>query len=374
MSAPPPDAEARPSPKTRIPASSTGAGRFVTATLGASIGVFAVLAGTSLLIMIRGEPLDPAASTVPFLLGWMAGAGLAAGCVGILAGIAWMVWQHRAHDNLSRMQTTRFMPSSVWWWLVPVASLFMPFKAIGELAGAEEDRPRLRRWWWGLYLAFGVVSAAGAVLASAFPNVVWTESLAAGSYLLGIAAAVAAIRVVRLIDHGIEGRRAKLGWPRGWSPLPGRVQTVWGLLAAAAASMGGLALGLALPLFTQTIETGATAERIDFAVGVCFDDEENFLQADCTEPHDSEVYALLIHPDQTIYPGQRLIEDWAEPLCYSRFRAYTGVAYENSTIDFGYLYPTSAAWAAGDREVVCYLFDPSGDRLTSPIGTATGRA
>ena len=85
------------------------------------------------------------------------------------------------------------------------------------------------------------------------------------------------------------------------------------------------------------------------------------------------MYAKLNYPDQAAYPGQEEFESWAEPLCYGRFESYTGIGYEESSLDFGYLYPGTQGWAAGDQEVICYLFDPAGDDLTSPIDTGSAR-
>jgi hypothetical protein len=150
----------------RPPSSPTGAGRFVTVALSGTIGVLAVLIATSLSVLInRDRWTDSTGSDlVPFALGWLAGVGFAVAGIGILTGIAWMVWQHRAHANLFAMKDDALRPSTVWWWLVPVASVFMPFLAVRDLAKGDHDRPGLRRWWWFFYVLFGVVSGLTTVL------------------------------------------------------------------------------------------------------------------------------------------------------------------------------------------------------------------
>jgi hypothetical protein len=126
-----------------------------------------------------------------------------------------------------------------------------------------------------------------------------------------------------------------------------------------------------LPLAVQSLET-VTTDAFHFSVGDCFDEtDEGYRSRDCYEPHLAEAYLLLTHPDQRAYPGEQGLTSWAEPLCYSRFDDYTGIDYQNSPLDFGYLYPTAGGWAAGDREIVCYLYDTGGADLTAPVGRAS---
>jgi hypothetical protein len=52
------------------------------------------------------------------------------------SGLAWLMWQHRAHRRLRELgiQDLEFTPGwGVGWWFVPVANLFMPYKAVKEL-------------------------------------------------------------------------------------------------------------------------------------------------------------------------------------------------------------------------------------------------
>lgn len=362
----------------RPPSSSTGAGRFVTVALSATIGVLAVLIGTSVSVLINRDRWTAAGGSdlAPFVLGWLAGVGFAVVGIGIMTGISWLVWQHRAHANRSAMAADALRPGVVWWWLVPVASLFMPFVAIRDLARGH-DRPRLRLWWWTAYLLFGILSGLATILPLYLAQGDWQEWISILSYLLGIAAAVLAIRVVRLIDAGLERGRAKQGWPTGWKPVSGGVQVLVVVGGAAAASVGALFMAIIFPqLLTEVARADAgTTLANDFAIGTCFNDSESgYPHVACDTPHEAEVYAKLEYPDQAAYPGQEGFESWAEPLCYSRFERYTGIPYEESSLDFGYLYPGSQGWAAGDHEVICYLFDPTGKDLTGPVDTGAGTA
>jgi hypothetical protein len=362
----------------RPPPSPTGAGRFVTVSLAGTIGVLAVLIATSLSILLNREvwTADSGSDLMPFVLGWLAGIGFAVVGIGSLTGIAWMVWQHRAHANRVAMSDDALKPSVVWWWLVPIASVVMPFLAIRDLARGH-DRPGLRRWWWASYLLFGVVSALATILPVYLAEGDWQEWLAILSYLFGIIAAVLAIRVVKLINVGLEAGRQREGWPPGWKPVSGRAQFLFVIGGAAAASVGALFMGLIFPRLMEEVaqaESGTTGAN-DFSVGTCFNQSApGYPQVSCNDPHEAEVYAKLVYPDQTAYPGKDDFESWAEPLCYGRFRSYTGIGYEDSNLDFGYLYPGTQGWADGDQEVICYVFDPDGDDLTSPVDTGSGTA
>jgi hypothetical protein len=363
----------------RPPSSPTGPGRFVTVALSGTIGVLVVLIATSLSILINRDrwTATPGPDLVPFVLGWLAGVGFAVVGVGILTGIAWMVWQHRAHANRSAMADDALKPAVVWWWLVPIASLFMPFLAIRDLAIGEDDRAGVRKWWWASYLLFGALSALATILPLYRAEGDWQEWLAILSYVVGIIAAVLAIRVVTLINADLEQRRQEQGWPVGWKPVPGGAQILIGIGGAAAASVAALFMGLVFPDLLNEVaraETGA-AVTDDFSVGTCFNDTEaGYPQIACDVPHEAEVYAKLTYPDQPAYPGQDGFESWAEPLCYVRFERYTGIRYEESDLDFGYLYPGSQGWAEGDHEVICYLFDSTGEMLTTPVDTGSGTA
>lgn len=362
----------------RPPSSPTGAGRVVTVSLAGTIGVLAVLIATSLSILLNREfwTADSDSELVPFVLGWLAGIGFAVVGIGALTGIAWMVWQHRAHANRVAMTDDALKPAVVWWWLVPVASVFMPFLAIRDLARGH-DRPALRRWWWAFYLLFGVASGLSTLLPVYIAEGDWQEWLSILSYLFGIIAAVFAIRVVKLVNAGLEAGRQLQGWPAGWKPVSVGAQLLFVIGAAAAASLGALFMGMIFPRLLEEVagaENGTIAAN-DFSVGTCFNQSQpGYPHVSCDAPHEAEVYAKLVYPDQAPYPGSADLESWAEPICYSRFQSYTGIRYEDSNLDFGFLYPGGQGWAEGDREVICYVFDPDGDDLTGPVDTGSGTA
>ncbi len=107
-------------------------------------------------------------------------------------------------------------------------------------------------------------------------------------------------------------------------------------------------------------------------VGTCFDDPESFAEVrdvpivDCDEPHDNEVIA---NQDLTgdDYPGQEQVDNRASQICFDSFSAYVGISYEESIYEIGWLVPSDETWDVGDREIICFAYDLSLDKITGSI-------
>ena len=99
------------------------------------------------------------------------------------------------------------------------------------------------------------------------------------------------------------------------------------------------------------------------AVGSCLDASGE--PVDCAAPHDSELYALPELPEGA-WPGQDAVNASAEQACLDEFAGYVGVPHDQSALEFGFLTPDEAAWAAGDRQVWCVVGDPAG-QLTGTV-------
>ena len=104
--------------------------------------------------------------------------------------------------------------------------------------------------------------------------------------------------------------------------------------------------------------------------GDCFDDPDTFSEVtdvkmvDCTEPHDNEAYATFDLSDSS-YPGDLAVQTEGSVGCLDRFDAYVGRDYASSALDFSMLLPTSQSWDQGDQEVVCFLYDINGAKLST---------
>jgi hypothetical protein len=126
---------------------------------------------------------------------------------------------------------------------------------------------------------------------------------------------------------------------------------------------------------TGEIVGGGTTDVFTLAVGDCLNDESTSEEVYevptvlCTDPHQYEVYGeLILEGDE--WPGDEVLYQQAEEGCYSQFKPFTGIAYEDSVLDFNYYTPTRGSWeGAGDRFVTCVIFN-SGMTTGSLAGTS----
>jgi hypothetical protein len=73
----------------------------------------------------------------------------------------------------------------------------------------------------------------------------------------------------------------------------------------------------------------------------------------CTNPHVSEAYADFDLPAGA-YPGRAKILDLSDAGCAKRFGDFVGIPFEDSRLEFSYLYPTKDSWEV-DRGVTCLV-------------------
>ena len=135
------------------------------------------------------------------------------------------------------------------------------------------------------------------------------------------------------------------------------------------------AIGLvvvALSLFAAS----CAGEVLTMEVGTCFDDPPSYEEVtdvpevECVDPHDNEVIGLR-QLSGSSYPGDDAVAELADNLCVGVFEDYVGISYLESSYEFGWLVPTSGSWGAGDREVICFAYDPTFEKIT---GSLQGRA
>lgn len=92
----------------------------------------------------------------------------------------------------------------------------------------------------------------------------------------------------------------------------------------------------------------------------------------CREPHTQEVFATPEYPDEGgVYPGEAVIQQFADAACLEAFGSYTGTDYLNSDLFFTYLHPSVDSWNDDDRQVVCVIVAP-GEPGTEAAGEMTG--
>lgn len=108
---------------------------------------------------------------------------------------------------------------------------------------------------------------------------------------------------------------------------------------------------------------GGTVSVTDLRPGDCFNtsaDEEEISDVDgvpCDESHEYEVYVVQDREGDT-YPTDAEFDAIFDSICVSAFDAYVGADYATSVIYAGVITPSEGSWDDGDREYVCYLYEP----------------
>lgn len=122
----------------------------------------------------------------------------------------------------------------------------------------------------------------------------------------------------------------------------------------------------------QVVEGNEDTDVFTLQVGDCLNDGEvgdtvaAVPTVPCAEPHDSEIYASYILGD-TAFPGLDTIIEEADAACLTGYAQFVGLEYLDSRFDFSYYHPTESSWAGGDREILCLIYDPAGERLTGTL-------
>jgi hypothetical protein len=123
-----------------------------------------------------------------------------------------------------------------------------------------------------------------------------------------------------------------------------------------------------------------TANRSsDFKPGQCYT-ADGFVAAQsleptqlhaigCDAPHRLEVDAVIQHPSaqSSAFPGAEALAAFTDDQCLEQFRSYVANLYEDSTLDIADIRPTERSWKAGDRTVVCLLYNQDFADLTGTV-------
>ncbi|WP_436890806.1 septum formation family protein [Nocardiopsis dassonvillei] len=99
------------------------------------------------------------------------------------------------------------------------------------------------------------------------------------------------------------------------------------------------------------------------------DEISSVPKIDCAEPHVYEVYHVENIEDSGAYPGETSVSDSAQELCEEAFEPFVGVDYYSSSLYVLPLFPTAAGWEAGDREVLCLIYEPDVDTTGTLAGS-----
>ena len=147
------------------------------------------------------------------------------------------------------------------------------------------------------------------------------------------------------------------------------------LLAGVMASSVGFISGCSQPEQNETMDATDNADIFDLKVGTCFDNEgeanEEVVSTipirNCNQPHDNEVFYVFKLPDAPSYQASEDSINAELDKCADAFNDYVGVDYQESLYELSEFTPTPESWADGDREIVCFLYDPSGDKISESV-------
>ncbi len=88
---------------------------------------------------------------------------------------------------------------------------------------------------------------------------------------------------------------------------------------------------------------------------------------DCTTAHDNEVAGSVTYMPDGSFPGQAVVETFAQAPCLDAFRTYVRVDFDSSSLDMILVTPTELTWARGDRLVSCVVLANDGTQLTGSV-------
>ncbi|MEU0836215.1 DUF4190 domain-containing protein [Streptomyces sp. NPDC005969] len=87
----------------------------------------------------------------------------------------------------------------------------------------------------------------------------------------------------------------------------------------------------------------------------------------CDAPHRGEAYATFRLPEQDRAPVRNDIVATARPQCAQLFLDYTADPLASGPLQTYFFYPDERGWAAGQREVLCWVARPGNALLDSSV-------
>src|SRR5699024_5564402 len=92
-------------------------------------------------------------------------------------------------------------------------------------------------------------------------------------------------------------------------------------------------------------------------------------EVDCTAEHTAQ-FVGTVEIEGAQFPGERAIDDAAEPGCLDAFATFVGTEYADSELRLDWFRPTEDTWTeSGGREVWCVAYLPDGTTTESFEGS-----
>jgi hypothetical protein len=141
-------------------------------------------------------------------------------------------------------------------------------------------------------------------------------------------------------------------------------------LTAAAVALAGCSL-------VESVVTGVPEGETDvfaLTIGDCLndlsapDEVTSVPIVECSEPHDSEVFART-DTTGSEFPGNDVLFSELDAFCQGEeFTRFVGIPYADSIYGTSGYIPTEGSWDTGDRELLCTIVDPNGKTTGSLAG------
>ena len=87
-------------------------------------------------------------------------------------------------------------------------------------------------------------------------------------------------------------------------------------------------------------------------------DTINVTVVDCRAEHEAEVVGRGVLKGSKNWPGDDVLDTLAMEKCTGAFKPYVGLSFDESALEVDYFTADPEGWKAGDRTVVCLVFDP----------------
>lgn len=123
----------------------------------------------------------------------------------------------------------------------------------------------------------------------------------------------------------------------------------------------------------------ASTSVFNAKVGECFTTPttvkaqvSDLSQVPCAQPHGQEAYALVTYSPPNgndTYPGDQVLDNFAQGACAQSFGPYVGVDYLDSSYFYTYLTPSPRSWEQSDRTVLCLVTDAGKPMVGSAKGS-----
>ena len=118
---------------------------------------------------------------------------------------------------------------------------------------------------------------------------------------------------------------------------------------------------------SRTPAASATADtQKQTHIGECFqfapNEDSDDISVDCNQPHDGEYFHIFDFAGTNI-PSDDEFDEESDEICGLIFEHYVGKPVADSTLDYGWIFPSDESWSEGDRDIACYLFAADGSKL-----------